>query len=46
MANVIISFECGCGFNTPNPVSAVKHSEDNKHSLTIKGEVIKDKSHG
>jgi hypothetical protein len=43
MANVIISFECGCGWKTSDPVSAVRHSETNSHSLTIKGEVRKDK---
>jgi len=41
MAVIKIKIICGCGFETNNPVKAAKHSDEYKHSLEIRGEVIK-----
>lgn len=43
MAEVKVSFRCGCGYQTENIVEAVLHSDKNNHSLDAMGRIIKDK---
>ncbi len=43
MAKVNISYNCGCGFRTDNIAEAVLHSDIMNHTLTVVGDIIRDK---
>jgi len=42
MAEIDISFNCGCGFRTANLAEAILHSDKEGHSLDVVGRIIKD----
>lgn len=43
MAEVKVSYNCGCGFKTDSLLEAVLHSDTRKHSLDVIGRITKDK---
>ncbi len=43
MADIKVSYNCGCGFRTENVVEAVLHSDDSIHSLDVVGRITRDK---
>lgn len=43
MASVKVKYTCGCGFSTSELEEAVKHSDEQNHTLTAGGTVEKDK---
>ena len=46
MASIQIRYWCGCGYRTDQLEEAVKHSDEQKHTLTVLGEVRKEKEKG
>lgn len=42
MADIRISYNCGCGFKSTNLAEAVLHSDKLGHSLDVVGKIIKD----
>ena len=43
MVKLTISFNCGCGFKTPDILVAIQHAQDKGHSLDANGMIIGDK---
>lgn len=41
MAEIAVSYNCGCGFKTTNIAEAVLHSDQNNHSLDVVGRITK-----
>ena len=39
MADVDITYGCGCGFKTVRAEAAVEHSDDKQHTLTVLGTI-------
>ena len=39
MAVVNVQYQCGCGFITAQAEEAVKHSDNEKHILTVLGTI-------
>jgi len=39
MADVDITYGCGCGFKTRRLEAAVEHSDDKHHSMTVLGTI-------
>jgi hypothetical protein len=42
MAKIKIAYSCGCGFKAEILEEAVKHCNDNQHTLTVNGTIEKD----
>ena len=42
MADIRITYNCGCGFSTDNQAEAVLHSDKLNHSLDVVGKITKD----
>lgn len=42
MASVSIKYGCGCGYRTDKLEEAIKHSDQDNHSLTVLGTITKD----
>ncbi len=42
MADIRISYNCGCGFSSTNLAEAVLHSDTMNHSLDVVGRITKD----
>ena len=43
MADIRISYNCGCGFQSENIAEAVLHSDKESHSLDVVGKISKDR---
>jgi len=39
MAEVKVSYQCGCGYNTKSPVEAAKHADAKGHFMHVSGVV-------
>jgi len=43
MADINITYSCGCGYKTLIIDEAITHSDEKQHSLTVLGTIKKDK---
>ena len=43
MADIRISYNCGCGFSSTNLAEAVLHSDRLNHTLDVVGRITKEK---
>lgn len=42
MAKVDVNYTCGCGYTTKSLEEAVRHSEQEQHTLTVLGAIRKE----
>jgi len=42
MASVKVKYSCGCGYSTGELEEAIKHSDEQKHTLTAGGTIEKE----